>query len=117
MAQTKKKFYAVRKGRNPGIYTSWDECSAQVIGCAGAVYKSFPTLEEAEAFMAVDMGGEVASAQKKRTYVRKKKDADQEPKDGTDKLIEYLEKAKAEYPAGKLPSDEAIAYVDGSYNQ
>ena len=117
MAQTKKKFYAVRKGRNPGIYTTWDECSAQVIGCAGAVYKSFPTLEEAEAFIAVDMGGEVASEQKKRTYARKKKDADQEPKDGTDKLIEYLEKAKAEYPEGKLASDEAIAYVDGSYNQ
>ena len=26
----KKKFYAVKVGRKPGIYQSWDECKAQV---------------------------------------------------------------------------------------
>ena len=25
----KKKYYAVRAGRTPGIYTSWDACKAQ----------------------------------------------------------------------------------------
>jgi len=47
----KKKYYAVRAGRTPGIYTSWDACKAQVDGFANASFKSFPTKEEAEAFL------------------------------------------------------------------
>ncbi len=46
MAQ--KKFYVVWKGVTPGIYTSWDECKVQVSGFENALYKSFPTREEAE---------------------------------------------------------------------
>lgn len=45
------KFYAVRKGRKPGIYTKWDDAKALVTGFSGAEYKSFPTLAEAEAYM------------------------------------------------------------------
>lgn len=48
----KKNFYAVRNGRNPGIYKSWEDCSAEINGFKGAVYKGFATLAEAEAFMA-----------------------------------------------------------------
>ncbi len=44
-----KKFYVVWKGRTPGIFTTWNECKAQVDGFAGAKYKSFPTQAEAEA--------------------------------------------------------------------
>ena len=40
-----KKFYAVRKGRKTGIFTTWDECRAQVHGFPCAEYKSFPTME------------------------------------------------------------------------
>ena len=50
MAQ-KKKFYAVRVGRNPGIYHTWDECKRETLGYKGAVYKGFATLKEAEGFM------------------------------------------------------------------
>ena len=46
-----KKFYAVRRGRVPGIYTAWDECRRQVTGFKGAEYKGFETREDAEAFM------------------------------------------------------------------
>ena len=45
------KFYAVRKGRNTGIYNTWDECKQQVLGFSGADYKSFTTLEEANAYL------------------------------------------------------------------
>lgn len=45
------KFYAVKNGRNPGVYTSWEECRGQVNGFSGAVYKSFASREEAERFM------------------------------------------------------------------
>lgn len=46
-----KKYYAVRVGRNVGIYTTWADCEAQVKGYSGAQYKSFPTKEEAEDFV------------------------------------------------------------------
>lgn len=45
------KYYAVRVGKTPGIYTSWDACKAMVHGYPGAVYKSFKTQAEAEAFL------------------------------------------------------------------
>lgn len=45
------KYYAVRKGRKPGIFTTWDEAKKQVDGFSNARFKSFPTYEEAEKFM------------------------------------------------------------------
>lgn len=44
-----KKYYAVLKGRQTGIFTSWAECEQQITGFSGAVYKSFKTRGEAEA--------------------------------------------------------------------
>lgn len=46
-----KKYYAVRAGRKTGVFETWDQCKAQVMGFSGASYKSFPTREEAEAFV------------------------------------------------------------------
>lgn len=46
-----KKFYAVRQGRVPGIYTTWSEAEAQVKGFSNAVYKGFKTLDEANEFL------------------------------------------------------------------
>lgn len=43
------KYYVVWQGRKPGIFTDWNSCKAQVDGFAGAKYKSFKTLAEAEA--------------------------------------------------------------------
>jgi len=42
----KNKVYAVKRGRAPGIYDTWELCSAQVSGFSGAQFKSFPTREE-----------------------------------------------------------------------
>lgn len=46
-----KKYYAVKQGKNRGIFRTWDECRASVDGFAGAEYKGFARLEEAEAYM------------------------------------------------------------------
>jgi len=43
----KKKYYVVWKGKIPGVYTSWDDCKAQIAGFKGAQYMSFPTQSEA----------------------------------------------------------------------
>lgn len=45
------KFYAVKEGRLPGIYMTWEECKAQVNGYSGAVYKSFSSEDQARSFM------------------------------------------------------------------
>lgn len=45
------KYYAVKNGRKTGIFTSWDECRAQVDGFSGAQYKSFTKREDAESFL------------------------------------------------------------------
>ena len=46
-----KKYYAVKVGRQVGIYQTWADCQKQVEGYSGAIFKSFSTLEEAEAFI------------------------------------------------------------------
>ena len=49
-----KKYYAVARGRVPGIYTTWfgpDGAEVQIRGHAGARYKSFPSLAEAQQWL------------------------------------------------------------------
>lgn len=45
------KVYAVKQGKTPGIYQTWDECKKQVDGFKGAVYKSFNNIKEANDFL------------------------------------------------------------------
>ncbi len=101
------KFYAVRVGRTPGIYLSWDECKKNVDGFSGPVYKSFKTRAEAEEFMGstgdsacivnsacrassttVDEGGRIAGNE------------------------QAVDKSSAAMALDTLP----YAFVDGSYN-
>lgn len=49
MPSQKQKYYVVWHGAQPGIYRSWLECERQVKGVAGAKYKAYGTLPEAEA--------------------------------------------------------------------
>ncbi|MEI7595668.1 MAG: ribonuclease H family protein [Bacteroidota bacterium] len=37
----KKKFYVVWKGKEPGVYSSWEKCKKTIDGFEGALYKSF----------------------------------------------------------------------------
>lgn len=83
------KYYAVKKGRTPGVYQSWTECKAMVDGFPGAVYKSFKTREEAVAF-----AGNAKTA-----------GADTLPKN---------QKNALQQEDGAMPS--VYAFVDGSYN-
>lgn len=45
------KFYAVKVGRQTGIFNSWEECKKQVDGYPSASYKSFKTAAEAAAYI------------------------------------------------------------------
>ena len=41
-------YYAVARGREVGIYSSWRECRPQVYCCKGARYRKFENLIEAK---------------------------------------------------------------------
>lgn len=48
---SEKKYYAVKNGRETGIFESWEECQKQIINFSGAVYKKFTDLEKAVEFL------------------------------------------------------------------
>ncbi len=53
MARKKEKYYVVVKGRRSGIYDEWfgeNGAEKQVCGLSGAIYKSFDTLAQAQAW-------------------------------------------------------------------
>jgi ribonuclease HI len=45
---SKNKFYVVWSGRNPGIYSDWETCQKEIMGCKGAKYKGFSDRLSAE---------------------------------------------------------------------
>ena len=64
----RKLWYAVKSGRKPGLFTSWDDCKLQVIGYPGASYKGFFTKEEAMEFL-----GDVTDKLMQRKLLMQKK--------------------------------------------
>lgn len=44
-------WYAVRKGRKTGVFSTWDECQQAVNGYTNAEFKKFATFEDAEAYL------------------------------------------------------------------
>ena len=106
-----KKFYAVAKGRKPGIYSNWPEAQAQVMSFAGAVYKGFPTEKEAAAWIKNPSYG--TSTPGKKT-IRKTKPAGKhashtntDPKDGE---ITIYSDGGARYNPG--PGGYGVVIVD-----
>lgn len=53
-----KKVYAVKRGKNTGIFYQWEECRKAVDGYPGAEYKGFPTVQEAKSYLGVADEGE-----------------------------------------------------------
>lgn len=87
----KKLWYAVKKGKNTGLFQNWEDCRASVEGVPGAVFKGFYTKEEAEAYL--------QGAASLRSAAQPRQTA-QNPFP----------------PAGALPPpEEMTVYVDGSY--
>lgn len=82
-----KKYYAVRVGKMPGIYETWEACKAQVHGYPSAEYKSFSLLEDAKTYLIGEQGDALASG------------------------VEYKPQISNE-----LEPDNDYAFVDGSFN-
>ena len=59
-----QKYYVVWQGRETGIFTDWSTCKKHIDHFAGAKYKSFKTLPEAEAAFKGTKGPSLPSALK-----------------------------------------------------
>lgn len=94
MSNNKHKYYVVWRGHEPGIYTSWPDCQAQVMGYGGALYKSFRTEQEAREAFATPPTPPVHAA-------RKAKAASASAKDDAP-MVPHLPKA-SKGPAGCPP--------------
>jgi ribonuclease HI len=62
-----RKYYVVWVGHTPGIFTEWNLAQLQIHGYAGAKYKSFKTLKEAEIAYQRDWGDYYESKSKEMT--------------------------------------------------
>lgn len=82
----KQVFYAVRKGRNPGIYYNWDDCKKEVLGYDGSIYKKFKTKKEAYVFISTTDKIFKREEKKKLTSTIKKTDIDLENFNVVDKI-------------------------------
>lgn len=94
-----KKYYAVRVGKEPGIYLTWDDCKAMTNGYPGAIFKSFTSYEEAEAFIGIE-----SVSYNKTKVTAKTVITDNKTEIGTEHI--QTEGCKEPY-----------AFVDGSYNK
>jgi len=101
LVMAKKKYYAVKEGKVPGIYSTWDECKSQVDGFSGAKYKSFSLLEEAEQYMSNDSApiSSIIGEEKNNTQVSV---------EDVNKMIDNK--------IHTLDIDESLAFVDGSFD-
>lgn len=120
----KKKYYAVKVGKTPGIYFTWADCSAQVTGFKGSKFKSFESIEEAESFI---NGNEVNKEPVKTQEIKKetptktrlstkplKEGYDVKPIRSKAKVITH----KSYIDPKEIENDyDFIAFVDGSYDR
>lgn len=94
----KPKFYAVKSGLSTGIFRTWEECEPLIHGVKGAVYKSFPTYEQADAYL---------------------NGASQEPLPKEEKKSRSPKKEQRKQDASQVfltEPDTLVAFVDGSYD-
>jgi ribonuclease HI len=112
MAKSKgPKYYAVAVGRVTGVYNTWEECKVQTSGYSGAVFKSFSTSHEAQAFLitnSVAASSNVAIAPSLSgiaSHERRKRSHDDDDEDGASSLTSQRKKATP------LKSDSATILI------
>ena len=90
----KQKFYAVRVGRTPGIYQTWNQAEEQIKGFSGAEYKTFFTEKEAIKYLSFEETKESIEPSDKASDMNR----------------------KIELEIKNLQAGEVIAFVDGSHS-
>lgn len=95
-----EKLYAVRKGKVPGVYTTWAECQEQIKGFKSNEFKKFEGETYLDCFI------------KCNEYL----DSGDELKEGVQEVIHQASLSIKELEAIYTEPDTAIAFTDGSFN-
>lgn len=104
-----KKYYAVAKGKTPGIYLTWEDCKAQVDQFPGALYKGFATIKEAESYIESVMGNKPATGYAQLSIDELYTVKEEMSNHSTGSLDDGADRS--------IPTKEhLVAYVDGSYD-
>jgi hypothetical protein len=90
------KYYAVRIGHQPGIYTCWDECRKQIFKYPGNMFASFYTISKAKAYMC----GEIERRSPKQKQAKTERSQQREAKEAKRKN-RFIDNRKFNVP----PSD------------
>ncbi|KAG5670564.1 hypothetical protein PVAND_000818 [Polypedilum vanderplanki] len=95
-------FYAVAKGKETGIYSTWDDCQLQVKGFSGAIYKKFKTKAEAEEFI-----------EKKSEPVKKKRKIEYTEEDEIRDILKFVETCEDE----EIPTSSTNKSTNKDYSK
>ncbi len=107
----KKKIYVVKNGREKGLFTSWEDCKKSVDGFAGAVYKSFTNISEAQAYLYGRSSEPVQAGQPKTSQSKAGQSENSQSKNSPS------ERGQSENnQAVPGQPDKVVAYVDGSFD-
>lgn len=117
------KYYAVRRGLEIGVFTSWEACSARVKGVSGAEYKSFPTEAEAISYIrqkVPNFGGNTPYFGYPMSDNRQKASENGQRASDIGCNTSYIGHKTSDF-SGNFPDFEenmpdVYAFVDGSYN-
>ncbi len=93
-----KKYYAVKKGKSVGIFSTWTECKAAVDGYSGAEFKGFATRMEAERYLGLTPCAGSGHSEANKAY-------------GAE-----IYAAKTSQGVEGQPACRLLTYVDGSYD-
>ena len=107
------KYYAVKAGKKTGIFRTWEECKASVNGYSGAIYKSFKTKEEADAYL----GGAAGQAPVGEKPGQEKGMGDAPAPVRKLSVGKRKEREKNMEEDGWKAPDCVKIYVDGSFNK
>lgn len=102
-----KKYYAVKKGRETGIFPDWITCRELVEGYPLAEYKGFAKLEDAEAYLGEKSEENFSGCERKEGSRVKA-----ERQGGERRTAPDPDAGPEECP----PPGTLLAYVDGSYD-
>lgn len=114
------QFYAVARGRKPGIYGTWDECKLQVHQFPESRYKKFRTQSEAEQFIKEYSRGSGSSTTTTKAASSSKRSQTKRPRpvDTKDDISSNMAKRSrcSKGPGGFLVDDDGYVnvYTDGA---
>lgn len=107
MAKRKKpSYYAVRAGRKPGVYRSWEECEKQVSGFSNACFKGFDSYNDAVAFV-----GDAAASNEIQTPEATQEQKHEESRPSLENLPGSVS-VKVEDASALMPPPASQSYFD-----